>query len=396
MVSDPSLSNKVHLELSKLVSAAYSQSMTSDEGYCFKFTLPMTAVSNLITLLKIDEPTMKETFAKEWNFPAHAVMYNDPYYQVLLLLMYYGMKKNDTQLINNSFLILLLKLWNGRKYLYFKYCDKKIMNYVVTHMVNKKHNVSKYDSPLALLKDYFMPTILKKYQPEILHNPFRLKQLFMQSWCRIDQMFAFNPKINIESGEKENQGGLLPLYMKAKEQGLYVSPPTIMKSDDGETAGFEQYSTVHKRDEIVSSTADYITMNIKPQYPPSFISDVNTNTKVSAKVIEKILDSLHNHNYYDLIQDIIIMILSRTNINDKNDICQNEFTTNVKKNIVSSKNNDDVKRIQQLLNLLANKVFENDLKLDYNKYSNAQKMQICNVVLFGIIFNLRKHNCQGL
>jgi len=284
--------------------------MNSDEGYCFKFTLPTTSVMGLYTLLKLDQQVVGRAFQADWKFPNHAIMYNDPYYQILLLIVYYGIRRNDDQLINNALFLLLQKLWNGRKYAYIKYCDKRVMAYVVNHMVNKKHNVAKFDSPLALLKDYFVPTLMKKYRPEIAKDVYRLRQLFMQGWVRIDQMFTFNAVTDVKTGEKKAQGGLLPLYMKAKSEGLYQSTPTIMKSDSEEEPNFDQYSTIHNRDNIVTSTADYITMNSKASYPQHFIDEVNKSTKVSSKIIEQMLTALHNHKNYDLIHDALTVILS--------------------------------------------------------------------------------------
>jgi len=392
--ANPNLRAKLHGELSKLISTTYSQAMNSDEGYCYKFTIPTTAVMNLFTLLQLDPKVVGKAFQADWKFPNNANMYNDSYYQVLLLLVYYGIKKNDDQLINNSLFLLLQKLWNGRKYAYIKYCDKRVMNYVVSYLVNKKHNVTKFDSPLSLLKDYYIPTLMKKYRPEITRDVYRLRQLFMQSWARIDQLFIFNPVLDADTGEKRAQGGLLPLYMKAKENGLYLTTPTIMKND-GDEVGFDQYSTVHNRDEIVTSTADYISMNSKDQYPSSFVSNVNKVTKVSSKVIETMLTSIHNHKNYDLVHDSLSIILSRTNVVDKNDICSKDFMVNVKRNIVSSKNTDEIRKLQKLLNDLSTKIFKENLMLDFNNYGKAQQMQICNVVLYGLIYNLKKHNCQG-
>jgi len=40
--------------------------------------------------------------------------------------------------------------------------------------------------------------------------------------------------------------------------------------------------------------------------------------------------------------------------------------------------------------------FSEDLSIDFDKYGRAQQMQICNVILYGLIYNLRKYNCQGL
>lgn len=124
--ANPSLRTKLHGELSRLISTTYTQAMNSDEGYCYKFTIPTTAVMNLFTLLQLDPKTVGNAFQADWKFPSNAIMYNDPYYQILLLLIYYGIKKNDDQMINNSLFLLLQKLWNGRKYAYIKYCDKEL------------------------------------------------------------------------------------------------------------------------------------------------------------------------------------------------------------------------------------------------------------------------------
>jgi len=391
--ADPSLIGKLHSNLSKLISDSYIQTMKSDEGYCFKFTLPITAVLGLFNILNVDRGLVGKAFQYDWKFPNHAVMYNDPYYQILLLIVYLGIKRKDDQLVNNALLLLLQKLWNGRKYVYIKYCDKRVMNYVVNHMVNKKHNVSKYDNPLALLKDYFVPTLLKKYKEEINKDAFRLRQLFMQSWARIDQMFAFNPVVDITTGEKKAQGGLLPLYMKAKRDGSYQSTPTIMSNDE-EDPNFDQYSTTHNRDNIVTSTCDYIVMNSKPGYSKAFIEEINKNTKVSIKVIEQILNSMHDHKNYDLLHDALSVILSRTNVADKNDICNVSFMNNVKRNIISSKNTEDIRKLQKIINMLVSKIFSEKLNLNLNRYGKAQQIQIFNVVLYCLIHNLQKHNCQ--
>lgn len=394
--AEPSILTKLHSELSRMVSSAYTQAMNSDEGYCFKFTIPSTAVSELFNILKLNEAEVGKAFQADWKFPNHANMYNDPYYQILLLVTYLGIKRNDDQMINNALFILLQKLWNGRKYAYIKYCDKKIMSYVISHMVNKKHNVAKFDTPLALLKDYFVPTLMRKYRPEIAKDVYRLRQLFMQSWGRIDQMFTFNPVIDIETGEKRAQGGLLPLYMKAKEEGLHVSTPTIIKGDSEEEPSFDKYSTIHNRDAIVTSTADYITMNSKVQYPEVFINEINKNTKVSTKVIGQMLSALHNHKNYDLIHDTLSMILSRTNVADKSDICNKDFANTVKRNIISSKNTEEIRKLQKLLAMLAAKIFTENLLLNLDIYGKAQQMQISNVILYGLVYNLQKHNCSNL
>jgi len=394
--SDRNLINQLFIELSRIVSAAYNQSMTSsDEGYCFKFTLPITAVNKIYFLLKLDENVVGKAFQTDWNIPSEAIMYNDSYYHILLLIIYYGLKNKNELLVKHSLCILLMKIWNGRKAKYIKFCDKRVMNYVVTHMVNNKHLVTKYDSPMTLISEYFVPTLISKYSDGILRNPaIQLKQLFMQAWGRVNQMFVFNMRTNMTTGEKEAQGGLLPLYMKAKQENLYVSTPTIMTGEEEEPE-FDQYSTMHNRDDLVTGTTDYITMNAHPQYTPLFIADANKYTKVSIKIIEKMLIAMHNHKYYDIIHDIISIILSRVSVVDKNDICKPEFINNVRRTVISSKNTGEIKSIQRLLDNLVSDIFKESLGIDFIKYSNVQQIQIRNVVIYGLIYNLKKCNCQG-
>ena len=392
---------KVYQEISRFVSAAFTQSMSSDEGYCFKFTLPITGVLKLYDVIGFDKKEVYDAYRKDWGAGAmRNSMHSDPYYQILLLLVYYGLKEKKEHIYKNAMMCVLMKIWNGRKVRYIKYCDKKIMRYVTTHMVTKKHSVSKYDSPISLLHDYYVPTLTKKYGPEIQRQSIKLKRLFEQMFSRINQLFIFNPRKNLVTGKSEAQGGLLPLYMKAREQGMSISSPSINMGDD--EPGFDQYSTVHVRDEMTNDVADYITMNPNPKYPQTLISRLREEHSVKMTTIEGILKSMHSHHYHDVLTDLISVILSRTNVADKIDVCKNEYFMIVKKTIISSKNNPDTRKIQQLSDILLKKIFTNDLKDSDGKplskafvrYSEVQKIQIRKVLIYGIIYNIRRAICR--
>ena len=116
---------------------------------------------------------------------------------------------------------------------------------------------------------------------------------------------------------------------------------------------------------------------------------INKDTKVSVVVVERILMSMHDYNLYSLIYDIISLILRRTDTNDKSDICKPNFFEMVKRYVISSKNNVDVRKIQTLINeLLIN------AGINYTKYSNVQQIQIRNVVIYGLYNNLKKSICH--
>lgn len=402
-VTSAGVEQKVYQEISRFVSMAFTQSMSSDEGYCFKFTLPITGVLKIYDIIGFDKDEVFKAYRSDWGVGAmRNSMHSDPYYQILLLLVYYGLKENKEHFYKNAMMCVLMKIWNGRKVRYIKFCDKKIMKYVTTHMVTKKHSVSKYDSPISLLHDYYIPTLTTKYGPEIKRSSIKLKRLFEQMFSRINQLFIFNPRRNLVTGKNEAQGGLLPLYIKAKKEGMSISSPSINMGDDEDEPGFDKYSTVHIRDEMTNDVADYITMNPNPSYPHTLISRLREEHSVKMSTIEGILKSMHNHRYNDVLTDLISVILSRTNISDKIDVCKNEYYGIVKKTIISSKNNPDTKKIQQLSDILLKKIFTNDLKDSTGKplskafmtYSDVQKIQIRKVLIYGIIYNIRRAICR--
>ena len=401
--ADHSLELRVNQQISSFVNKAFTQSMASDEGYCFKFSPPYTQVLSLYRLIGLDQKKdVLPAFGKDWGVGAMSnQMHSDPYYQILLLLAYYGIMEDKDYFYKNSMMCILMKIWNGRKVKYLKYCDKKIMKYVVAHMVTKKHAVSKYDSPISLLYDYHIPNLYTKYSSEIKKDPLKLKRLFEQMFSRINQHFMFNPRRNLTTGQNEAQGGLLFLYMKAQKEGMSISSPNVKMGE--EEAGFDMYSTIHIRDQITNDVTDYITMNPNPTYPDSLIKSFNKQFKIKEMTINSILKAMHSNQYQDIIHDLISVILSRTNIVDKIDVCKPNYRDVVKKNIISSKNNPDTQRIQKLCNILLNKIFDNDLKdvqgvaltKIYDKYSEVSKIQIRNVLIYGIIFNITKAVCRN-
>lgn len=386
--ANPSIEKQLSLELSRLISAAYTSMMGSDEGYCYKFSLPATSVLKLFDLLQLNIQEVGAAFRKDWGLPITAIMWNDPYYHILLLIVYYGIRSNKLYLQKNAFLIVSFKIWNGRKAKFLRYCDKRVMNYVITHMVNNKHLVTKFDSPLSLCRDHFVETLLKKYVPEIKKSPFKLKRLFEQIFARIRQLWVQSKSVDIKTGEKTSKSGLMILFKRAKDEGLYLSNPRPRGSDDGDPE-FSEFSTVSNREEIARDVSDFIVLNPNPNYNRSTVLSINKETKVAIAVVEKILTSIHDHNLYSLIYDIISLILRRTNTSEKSDICKPNYFAAIKKNVISSKNNVDVRKIQSQINQLLT-----NAGINYAKYSNVQQIQIRNVVIYGLYNNLKKSICQ--
>lgn len=393
--ANPSIEQHLYTELARMVSNGHTQDMGSDEGYCFKFNLPLTAVKKLYKVIGLTENEVYEAFKSDWGVSAmRNRMYSDSYYQILVLITFYGLKEKKSRFSDNAFLIMLFKIWNGRKTKFFQYCDKKTMKYVTSHMLTNRHLFAKYDSPLTLLRDYYVPSLLKKYGPEMLRDPKTTVRLISQSFGRIRQNFVQNMRTDIKTGQKYAQAGILPLYMKAKEEGLSISNPSVRPLDSEEQPELGRYATVSSRDEIIDTSTDAITMNSNPKYAQQIITDINNKTKVSTKVIETILKSLHNHRFYDTIHDIFSIVLSKTNVSEKTQICSTSFLDSVQKNIISSKNNVDARKIQAYVNKILEDIFKNIFRLDFRKYSQSQQIQLRNVIIHGLVYNLRKSVCK--
>lgn len=390
-LSNGTVENNIYTILAQIVSAAYRQINISDEGYCFKFNLPIQTIHKLTNDLNLTEKEISDAFVKDWGSQL-TIMHKDLYYQILLLLLYYSIKKDKQFLSVNSLMIILMKVWNGRKHTFFKYCDKRVMHYVINNMTSNRHEVTKCSDPVNLLKEYFVPSILKKYGPEIDENPEKLKRLFEQCYSRIYQLFVQNPRYNPATQKNEAQGGLLPLYMKAKKEGLYMQSSNIQMGED--EPSFDVYTTSNNRDEITNTVVDNIVMNTSQHYPNTIIDQINKNTKVATKNIVKILSAIHNHQYHEVLTDIISIILSKTNVIDKSDICNPNFKSNIKKNIIASKNNTDIKKLQILLNKMLETILPQIGNISLSQYSNVHQMQIRNVIIYGLEYNLIKNICR--
>ena len=392
LLADPQKFTEVKNNLTSILSSVYTKAMTNDKGYCGVFIIPQDAYKRFVKLLEIDIAEMEQAFRADWQYPHSQVkMYSDPYYHVFFLLFIYGLNNPNTHFAEDSLTLILMRIWNGRKAEFFRYCNPDIMKYVVNHLVSKKFLVSKYDSPLSLIKDYFVPTILSKYGEKVKRDYSFTKHVFSQCWQRIRQIFISSPRYDVIQKRRIAQSGLLPLYMKAKEEGLYQKAVSNTEQE-GEVNPLEDTFT-SSVENIVNDTVNYIIMNPQMTYPDSFINMVNKNTNVSKSTIQQILRKIHDVKFNDEITDALNIILNKCNITHEKDLCFPSFLAVLRKNVLSSKNNRDIRNLRIILDKMLIQIFQ-DLGLDYNKYSNVHKIQIRNVIVYALYFNARRKFCS--
>jgi len=392
LLADPQKFTEVKNHITSILSSVYTKAMMSDKGYCSVFIIPQDAYKKLIKILEIDVNEMEQTFRTDWKYPHSQVkMYSDPFYHTYFLLLIYGLNHPNTHFAESALTIILMRIWNGRKSEFFKYCNPDIMRYVIDHMVSKKFLVSKYDSPLSLIKDYFVPTILSKYGDKVKRDYTYTKYVFSQCWQRIRQIFISSPYYNVVQKRRIAQSGLLPLYMKAKEEGLYQKAITNTSHDE-EINPLEDSFTSHI-ESMVNDTVNYIVMNPQVSYPDSFITMVNKSTNVSKTTIKQIIQKLHDVKFNDEMVDAFNIILNKCSITTEKDLCFPSFLAVLRKNVLSSKNNKDINALKVILDKMLIQIFQ-DLGLDYNKYSKVHKIQIQNVIVYALYFNARRKFCS--
>lgn len=394
LYSDNSLYRKLQSNLISIVSDASIQAMNSDQGYCSKFSIKVRDYKNILQLLNLTEKDLYDAFAKDWGSGAmRNHMHSDPYYQTFLFLLYVGIKEDNKKISESALSCVLFKLWNGRKTKFLQYCNKDIMKYVTTYMCSRKHLANKHDTPYELIQNYFVPALLKKYSDMVLRGSDGLKRIFEQSYTRLRQMFVFRSRTDLQTGKKVSDGGLLPLYKKAKEEGNSIGSINV-KQDEDSPAQFGDFMSASDLDEIINTTVEKIVMNPNKKYSNVFIENLRKEYRVKKQVIEALAVQLHDHEYHDQLHDIYSILLNKLEISSKDQICSPQFTDNVKKKIMSSKNNRTINELEKKLMSLLDQMLKETIQRSISEYSNVFHIQLRKMLIRILIYNLRAAVCR--
>ena len=194
LVENPAMVDKIHETLSIGAASVHAKLPDSDGEINFKFFVPETAVMDLFKQLHLDSYDVNKTFHADWHYETDSPMYSDPYFQILLLLIAFGMRNRDGLLAEHAQFLLLIKVWNNRKIKDLKGCNTKGLAYVIERMKKNLYMAHLYDTPYKLLKDYFVPRLLEKHANQLRDEHPWIKMLFMQSCALIHQLYFYRDK----------------------------------------------------------------------------------------------------------------------------------------------------------------------------------------------------------
>jgi len=385
LVKEVKSNNIIQQKLQQIATSVYTDAINKaiNDGYCMSFKIPEKEVKQLIDLLGIDINTLKDIFEKEFGFPKNSKMYGNEYYQILILLYYVFKKAKLDKFAKLSLFLILIRLWNGRKYKYIKYCNKSVMDYVINQKLTNRNLVKKYKSPLDLIVKYFIDTIDSKYGAYVLSDYKKLKLFFNQCFVRIDQIF--NNALNT---------GLANLYFETHKSGeaLHTAKTVIGNQDESEltiTDIESKSSQINKISELVASN---IVLTTNARYPRDLINYINKKTKLSIKLIEIISTEIHNPTYKDKLQELIVILLNRIGVYQPEVLCSNKNLIDIiDKTIISSKHNKDVEEFKEILKEILNDILMRKYNKTIDNYSN--KVAILRAAAYLIGYNIINTIC---
>lgn len=392
--TDLRLERKVQLELEKLVSLTYQDSILQKNGWCMRLKTPHVAVINLFDKCHLNSDIIKRTILDHFNIPGNPYKWGNPYYHILLLLILYGIKYNNKSLAKNATILILVKLWNGRRTYHIPFCDPDTMKYVVAHL-SKKSYFKKFDAPIIMLINHFTPTLLKKYGDQMKRNSDVMKHYFDQAYTRLRQLFVQNTAPDIKTGVLRARGGIAPLYFAAKEKGYKLS--SSKQFSDMDDSNVVEFYSSGEFDEIIENITNSIVMNITPIYSASFLNFIHQQSSVNVESIKLLTKAFHSIKYQKHIREILELIIRQLQLSNKFDVCKANFLSDViKRKIISSKHSKHIVQLKAIADDLVERIFKDKITyVKYSRYSYPIKGQLRKVIIYTIVYDLQRFICSN-
>jgi len=285
-------------KLQEVTSQLYLNAQSAST-FCYRFQIPHRLPEQLFTIYGIPYAKIKEEF-KYFNMHTNR-MYEDPYYQALIILYLIGLYLDDEELKKISIFLILVKLYNGMQYKYFRHgCKENVAEYVKRVRLNNK-SLMKNKTPLELIA-YFIDTVDSKYSSEIKNDPEnKILRMFSQLWGRLNQVM-------------KNLSNLY--YEHVNDKNVDASVDAIQKDDQG---------ALKLEDSMLHGTIDMLVDKfdkaISIKFPDLPITEKQLLAKrltVTVKAIDQVYEYIKEHP--DTIKLQLAQLLMSTNMKSENDI----------------------------------------------------------------------------
>jgi len=376
ILNNKTLYNEITELLKHEILAIHNDSL-SHSTFCSNLKTPQNIHKKLLKIFSVSDRQLMAAFQEIGFHPSHK-MYSDLYYQTLLMVYYIGVESSDDVLRLYALVLINVKIFNGRKYVYFRTgCQEDIAQYIITNKLRSSTILKKYPSPFIAIMQYYAPNLDEKYLPNIKQDPMNpisgLIRILAQAWNRIDQAFLKTLQKPYYQAWNDSQKKLISLTGDGR--GTEVDKIDVSKVET--LAEKSLQNLIHKSNKFLPEDIRFF------KNPPYKISD---------KFISDAQHFLNDGENEDDLKNISESILTILKLQDENKICGMHVVYSANKILGGDKKkNTEQSRLKQYIDGL--------IKLMYpkmhNTISSSNFLRLRKIMLIMIVLRLKRSFCPS-
>jgi len=359
-----SLRVNIKQKLQQVTSKLYLDAQSAST-FCYRFQVPHRLPDQLFNAYGVPYNKIKEDF-KKLQFHTNR-MFEDPYHQSAMILYLIGLYANDDELRKIAMFLMLVKLYNGMQYRYFRNgCKENVAEYIRRARLNNK-SLLKNKTPLELIA-YFIDTLDEKYGKEIKQKPDeKAVRLFMQIWGRLNQVFRNIAQLYYKHVNDKNIDATIESLSQDEQGALKLEDHLLQGAVD---------TLIDKFDKAISIKFPEI-----PESEKLFLANKLTVTQLA---INKIIDYIKNHP--NVINHQMSQFLLSVGIKSENDIHKLPILHTVDK-ILMRKNEIYSNNLKKLIDESLKEIFGINTMMSV---SNTQRLKLRKLYMYILFYIFQK------
>jgi hypothetical protein len=303
---------------------------------------------------------------KEFNTSSNR-MFNDSYYQVLFVLYMIGVYTNNEQLRSFALFFMMVKIYNGLQYKYFKNgCRDNVASYVIRNM-RKSSIFTQYNTPLKVIS-YYIKTLDEAYAKEVRANPKEKTTYVMaQAWTRLNQIFR-RMAVEYYKAHGDNKGDIKLQY----------------STDEGKEA-LTQDSMPDSTIALIADKYKKASMIRPVKLPESEVNYIAKLLNVTKQAVERVENYIDDNKNVTAINDQIIYLLSTLRIQSENQLHSVPVIQTVDK-LMAKRGDVNITNLKDNIDSALREIFGSST---YDAVSMTQKLKLRKLYTYVLFFKLK-------
>jgi hypothetical protein len=362
----------------KSLISKFSQDALSHVNFCNLFATPSRLPDVVLKIIGLSESQVANSFYKDAHFFQKNAMHADSYYQVLLLLYYVALKKDDQLMRLYILTLIYVKIFNGRRIAYFPNgCIAEVASYILNNNFRSSHSFKKYRTPFHLVVEYLAPSLDQSYALRIRQTPFDeregLVKILAQSWARMDQIFM---------GVQQHYYAAYSAGLKDVQMNATSSENDMLEQND------HSNSIVDKLADKINRTLLLKKYKLDPENQQAISRGIILPSSYILEV-EKFLNDF-THDEDESLKSIYEAALKAFNIHDETGVCNIHIAMYTSK-VTGTGTNPEITQFKQFVENVCKTIFGNVFITQvYNQQQKIRKL-----VITMILFRMKAALCKN-